>query len=144
MRRLPLLLLLVACTSKTTAPSVTISTTGQAKARVIVMTQALVTKESGPKESVQAFGESYAFNPATFAVRRDEPTQVTFWNLQGDDEHDFMLLDDQNHVVLQTTLPALKKVTYIMTFHHDGVFPFFCKQHQPEMSGQVLVFPPAR
>ena len=143
MRRLPLLLLIVACTSKTT-PSVTISTTGQAKARVIVMTEALVTKENGPKESVQAFGESYAFSPATFAVRRDEPTQITFWNLQGDDEHDFMLLDDQNRVVLQTTLPALKKVTYVMTFHREGVFPFFCKAHQPEMSGQVLVFPPLR
>ncbi|HLJ75453.1 MAG TPA: hypothetical protein VKU62_12755 [Thermoanaerobaculia bacterium] len=122
----------------------TISTTGHANARVIVMCQAVVTKESGPKESLKAFGESYAFNPATFAVRRDEPTQIIFWNLQGDDEHDFMLLDDHNHVVLQTKLPPLRKIAYVMTFHREGVFPFFCTLHQPEMSGQVLVLPPSR
>jgi plastocyanin len=142
MRRIAFLLLVLACSKP--QPAVTVATTGQAKARVIVMTQALVTKESGPPESVKAFGESYAFNPSTFAVRVDEPTQVTFWNLQGDDEHDFMLMDDRNHIVVQRKLPPLSKVTYVMTFHREGVFPFFCTMHQPEMSGQVLVLPPLR
>ena len=82
------------------------------------MTPALVTKESGPPESVK--------------------------NLQGDDEHDFMLMDDRNHVVLQSKLPPLKKVTFIVTFHHEGLFPFFCTVHQPEMSGQVMVLPALR
>ena len=50
--------------------------------------EAIATKESGPPETVRAFGEVYAFDPATFAVRRDEPTEIVFWNLQGDDEHD--------------------------------------------------------
>jgi plastocyanin len=31
-----------------------------------------------------------------------------------------------------------------MTFHRQGVFPFFCTMHQPEMSGQVLVLSPSR
>lgn len=140
-----MLFLLTACAQKTSnQPGVTIATTGPFKARVILMTQALVTKESGPKESVQAFGETYAFNPPVFAVRRDEPTQIIFWNLQGDDEHDFMLLDDRSHVVLQTKLPPLKKISYVMTFHREGIFPFFCTLHQPEMSGEVLVLPPSR
>jgi len=108
------------------------------------MCQGIVTKESGPKESVQTFGESYAFNPSTFAVRRDEPTQIIFWNLQPDDEHDFMLLDEHSRVVLQRKLPPLSKISYVMTFHREGVFPFFCTMHQPEMSGQVLVLPALR
>ena len=137
------IVLLAACAPKPLS-SIAVATTGNAKARIIVMCQGIVTKESGPKESVQTFGETYAFNPATFAVRRDEPTQIIFWNLQPDDEHDVMLLDEHNHVVLQRKLPPLSKISYVMTFHRQGVFPFFCTMHQPEMSGQVLVLSPSR
>ena len=106
MRKLAAVLLLLAC-AKPHGPDVTFG--GKARARVVVMTQALVTKESGPKDSLAAFGESYAFVPSTFAVREDEPTEIVFWNLQGDDEHDVMLLDSQRKVVLQAKLPPLKR-----------------------------------
>jgi plastocyanin len=139
MRKLAAMLLLLAC-SKPQGPDVTLG--GKARARVVVMTQALVTKESGPKESLAAFGESYAFVPATFAVRENEPTEVVFWNLQGDDEHDVMLLDAQRRVVLQAKLPPLKKTSFVMTFHRAGLFDFYCTLHQPEMSGQVVVIKP--
>src|SRR5262249_35288399 len=100
------------------------------------------TKESGPAETVKQFGEVYAFMPDVFAVRRDQPTQITFWNLQADDEHDFMLTDPNNHVLLQTKLPPLSKTTYVMTFHAEGAYPFYCVMHQPAMSGQILVTAP--
>ena len=134
MRKLALLLLLAACAKQ---QDVTLG--GKPRARVVVMTQALVTKESGPKESLAAFGESYAFVPSTFAVRTDEPTEIVFWNLQGDDEHDIMLLDSHRKVVLQAKLPPLKKTSFVMTFHNAGLFDFYCTLHQPEMSGQVVV-----
>jgi len=123
---------------------VTVATRGLAGATVTVMTEAIAIKESGPKETVKAFGEVYAFSPATFAVHRNEPTLVTFWNLQGDDEHDFMLMDDRNQVLMKVTLPPLKKSDYIFSFHREGLFRFTCTLHLPEMSGQVLVLPPSR
>src|SRR4030088_2546021 len=40
-----------------------------------------------------------------------------FWNLQADDEHDSMLTDPANHVLLETRFAPLSKTTYVMTFH---------------------------
>ena len=132
-------MLIVACARE--GPEVTVATSGRAAARVVVMAEAVATKESGPPETLHAFGEVYAFDPATFAVRRDEPTDVVFWNLQGDDEHDFMLLDSRNHVVAQFKLAPLSKTTRLFTFHREGLYRFYCTMHQPEMSGQITVLP---
>lgn len=121
---------------------VTIARAGNVKARVLVTTIGVAIKETGPAETVKTFGEVYAFSPETFAVRRDQPTQITFWNLQPDDEHDFMLTDPQNHVLLQTKFAPLSKTTFVMTFHDEGVFPFYCTMHQPAMSGQIIVTAP--
>jgi len=122
---------------------VTITRSGAARARVVVTTVGVAIKETGPAETVRHFGEVYAFSPVVFAVRRDQPTQITFWNLQPDDEHDFMLTDPNNHVLLQTKLPPLSKTTFVMTFHDEGIFPFYCTVHQPAMSGQIVVSPPS-
>lgn len=133
-----MVLLIVACSRKTAVqPSVTIG--GAPRARVVVMTEALATKESGPAGTVAKFGEVYAFVPSTIAVKADEPTALEFWNLQGDDEHDFMLLDRQNRVVAQFKLPPLQKTTRVFSFHRPGVYRFVCTVHQPEMSGAVVV-----
>src|SRR5580765_3144439 len=131
-------LLLVACGAPA-QHGVTIARTGKATARIVITTATLAVKETGPAETVKTFGEVYAFSPEVFSVRRDQPTQITFWNLQPDDEHDFMLTDPKNKVLMQTKLPPLSKTTYIMTFHDEGVFPFYCVVHQPSMSGQILV-----
>jgi len=140
MRKIVLALLLVACSKK---PDVTISETGQPKAAVTVMTEAIATKENGPKETVATFGEVYAFSPTTIEVHRDEPTAITFWNLQADDDHDFMLMNDRNAVLTQFKLPPLKKTTRVFTFHRDGLYRFVCTMHKPEMAGAVIVVPPA-
>src|SRR5689334_3719815 len=116
---------------------VAITRSGNAKARILVTTVGTAIKETGPAATVKAFGEVYAFEPSVFAVRRGQPTQITFWNLQPDDEHDFMLADPANRILLQTKLPPLSKTTYVMTFHDAGVFPFYCTLHQPAMSGQI-------
>jgi plastocyanin len=124
------------------AKSVTVTKAGAAAAGVVVLTQALAIKETGPKETVARFGETYAFSPAVFAVRRDEPTLVTFRNLQPDDVHDFMLTDASDAVLMKVELPPLTDTAYVFTFHREGVFPFYCTMHQPAMSGQILVLAP--
>ena len=141
-RLLIVALLAVACAKQRGGeggPEVTVASSGRAAARVVVMAEAVATKESGPPETVKTFGEVYAFDPATFAVHRDEPTEVIFWNLQPDDEHDFMLLDSQNRVVAQFKLPPLTKSRRVFTFHRQGLYRFYCTVHQPEMSGQITV-----
>jgi plastocyanin len=145
MREMKRLLILAALFLACRAPQqhgVTIARGGNASARVLVTTIGVAIKETGPDETVKQFGEVYAFSPETFAVRRDQPTQITFWNLQLDDEHDFMLTDPQNHVLLKTKFAAMSKTTFVMTFHDEGVFPFYCTMHQPAMSGQIIVTAP--
>lgn len=121
---------------------VSVSTSGTPRASVVVQTQAVAVKETGPKETVRTFGEMYAFSPSFFAVRREEPTLITFWNLQPDDLHDFLLMDPQYDVLMKLILPPLKKTSYVMTFHQEGLFRFYCAAHPPEMAGQILVLPP--
>ncbi|MGE5244951.1 MAG: cupredoxin domain-containing protein [Betaproteobacteria bacterium] len=121
---------------------VTVTPAGQAQARIIVLTQAVAIKETGPKPAVQKFGEVYAFSPTTLVVHRDEPTRIEFWNLQGDDDHDFMLMGPHWEVLMKVLLPALQKVAWVFTFHREGLYNFSCVIHQPAMNGQVLVVPP--
>ena len=123
---------------------VSVTTSGQPAARVIVLTQAVAIKETGPRDTVVRFGEVYAFAPSTIVVHRDEPTRIEFWNLQGDDEHDFMLMDPRWAVMMKVQLPPLAKTSYVFTFHEEGLFNFSCVVHQPEMNGQILVIPPVR
>jgi plastocyanin len=121
---------------------VSVTKTGNAEEEVIVLTEAVAIKETGPKETVAKFGEVYAFSPTFIAVRRDVPTMLTFWNLQSDDEHDFMLAAPDSTVLMHLKLLPLTKTSYIFTFHKDGLFNFYCAVHQPEMNGQILVLPP--
>lgn len=121
---------------------VSVTPTGQPAARVIVQTQAVAVKETGPKPTVARFGEVYAFSPALVVVHRDEPTLIAFWNLQPDDDHDFMLMDPRWNVLMKVALPALRETSYVFTFHQEGLFNFSCTVHQPAMNGQILVVPP--
>jgi plastocyanin len=122
----------------------TMSSGEQAAARLIVQTQGVAIKETGPKATVAQFGEVYAFAPSTLLVHRDEPTLIEFWNLQPDDDHDFMLMDSRWAVMMKITLPSLQKTAYVFTFHEEGLFNFTCTVHQPAMNGQILVLPPTR
>ncbi len=121
---------------------VSVSSEGAPETGVTVLTQAVAIKETGPKETVARFGEVYAFSPSFIAVHRDEPTAISFWNLQPDDDHDFMLADPHLNALMMVKLPALQETTYVFTFHQEGLFSFYCTMHQPEMSGQILVLPP--
>ena len=123
---------------------VTVTRTGSAQAEITIVTQPVAIKETGPPETIKIFGEVYAFSPQTIIVHRDEPTAVTFWNLQPDDDHDFALLDADLSVLMYQDLPPLKKTSYVFTFHKEGLFDFKCMQHQPAMSGQILVLPPSK
>jgi plastocyanin len=121
---------------------VSVSQPGNEQAEIIVVTQPVAIKETGPAETIKAFGEVYAFSPQTIIVHRDEPTAITFWNLQSDDDHDFALLGQDLSVLMYVDLPPLKKTSYVFNFHREGLFNFKCLQHQPEMNGQILVLPP--
>jgi len=121
---------------------VSVTTNVVAAATVLVQTQRVAVKEGGPKETVEKFGEVYAFSPNFFAVRREEPTMIRFWNLQPDDNHDFMLIDPHSQVLMSVLLPPLKETSYVLTFHTEGLFSFACAMHPPGMAGQILVLPP--
>ena len=123
------------------AQFVTVSQNGEAQAEVIVMTEAVAIKETGPRETVKKFGEVYAFSPSLLAVREGQPTRLTFWNLQPDDKHDFMLADPNYNVLMHIRLEPLTRTSYLFTFHKAGIYPFYCAVHQPEMNGQILVLP---
>ena len=122
---------------------VTATAKGEAQASVTVLTEAIAVKETGPRLTVQKFGEVYTFSPTFIAVRRDQPTEIDFWNLQPDDEHDFALVGPDLNVLMYEKLPPLEKTPFIFTFHREGIIDFKCLRHQPEMSGQILVLPPA-
>ncbi len=121
--------------------AVTVTESGPAAAGITVLTAGIAIKETGPRATVARFGEVYAFFPAFVAVHRDEPTEISFWNLQPDDDHDFMLVDADSQVLMKVPLPALRKTTYVFSFHQEGLFMFYCTMHQPEMSGQILSWP---
>jgi plastocyanin len=104
-----------------------------------VLTQAVAVKETGPKETVAGFGEVYAFSPTFIAVHRDQRTEIDFWNLQPDDEHDLALMGSDLKILMYVKLPPLKKTSFIFTFHQEGLIDFKCMLHQPEMSGPILV-----
>jgi len=123
---------------------VTVTKTGEAQAGITMLTEAVAVNETGPKQTVRKFGEVYAFSPSFVAVHREQPTQIEFWNLQSDDEHDFALLGSDLTVLMYVKLPPLQKTSYIFTFHQEGEIDFKCLRHQPEMSGQILVLPPLK
>ena len=126
------------------AKLVTVTRTGNAEAGYTILTVPVAVKETGPKVTIDKFGEVYAWSPAFIAVHRDQPTEIDFWNLQPDDEHDFALLGPGLKVLMYVRLAPLTKSTYIFTFHREGLFDFKCLRHQPEMSGQFLVLPPVK
>src|ERR1051326_56259 len=121
---------------------VSVATNAPASAVIVVQTQAVAVKETGPKETVSRFGEVYAFSPSFIAVHRDEPTLICFWNLQPDDEHAFMLINPRRNVLMKAILPPLKETSFVFTFHEEGPFDFVCAMHRPAMNGQILVLPP--
>lgn len=116
---------------------------GPARTGVVILTQPLPAGEPDPEER-KAFGVLYTFSPRVIFVYRDEPTSFSFWNLQTDENHDFMLADPAGQVLMKMVLPQLKKTSVTLTFHKEGLYTFYCTMHQPEMSGQIYVLPSAR
>jgi hypothetical protein len=115
---------------------------GPARAGVVILTETQPT--GGPDAGeLKAFGVLYTFTPRVVFVYRDEPTSFSFWNLQSDEHHDFMLADATGQVLMKMMLPELKKTSVTLTFHKEGLFTFYCTMHQPEMSGQIYVLAPA-
>src|SRR5690242_5856169 len=53
---------------------VTVSNNGNAQAEVIVMTEPVAVKETGPKETIKRFGEVYDYAPSFIALHMGVPT----------------------------------------------------------------------
>lgn len=117
---------------------VSVSPQSAAKAQVIVLTVPFPSTDPSAKE-IAAFGELFAYSPRTIFVRRNEPTLFSFWNLQANQEHDFMLVGPHGKVLAHVDLPQLKKTKITLDFHQAGLFTFYCTMHQPYMTGQILV-----
>jgi plastocyanin len=124
------------------AKVVTVSTNGTAAVQVLVETQRVAVKETGPKQTVAKFGEVYAFSPNFFAVHRDEATKIRFLNLQPDDNHAFMLMSPRSQVLMHAALPPLQETAYLFTFHQEGLYSFVCSMHPNAMFARILVLPP--
>lgn len=108
---------------------------------ITVVTQAVAIKETGPAVTVKAFGEVYTFSPSFIMVRKEIPTRLEFWNLQPDDVHQFFLVGPKSESLLFVELPSLKKTSYVLTFHREGLYSFECPMHGAAMSGQIFVIP---
>jgi hypothetical protein len=89
---------------------VTVTKAGEVEREITILTETVATKESGPKETVARFGEVYALSPASVVVRRNQPTRITFWNLQPDDEHDFALAAPNLDILMYVRLPPLRNL----------------------------------
>ena len=120
----------------------TVAKRGKAATSIVVLTEAVAVKETGSKATIANFGEVYAFSPTFIAVHQGEPVRITLWNLQPDDDHDFMIEDPGGRALMHLRLAPLSKTSYVYTFHREGLFDFRCAVHQPEMNGQILVLPP--
>ncbi|HEV3111050.1 MAG TPA: hypothetical protein VGY99_11190 [Candidatus Binataceae bacterium] len=112
-----------------------------ARTGVVILTETLPTGQPDAQEQ-KAFGLLYTFSPRVIFVYRDEPTSFSFWNLQSDENHDFMLASAAGQVLMKMALPELKKTAVTLTFHKEGLYTFYCTMHQPEMSGQIYVISP--
>jgi plastocyanin len=123
---------------------VSVTSGGAAGPGIVVLTEAVAVKETGPKATIAHFGEVYSFSPSFIAVLRDSPIRITLWNLQPDDDHDFLLEAPDGRTLMHLRLTPLSKTSYVYTFHREGLFEFRCAVHQPEMNGQILVLPPLR
>lgn len=117
---------------------VSVSPQSAAKAHIVVLTVPLPSANPDAKE-IAAFGELFAYSPRTIFVRRDQPTLFSFWNLQPNEEHDFMLVAPDGRVLAHMELPQLKKTDITLEFHQAGLFTFYCTMHQPYMTGQIFV-----
>jgi plastocyanin len=52
-----------------------------------------------------------------------------------------MLADPELNVMMHVKLKPRSKNSWVFNFHKQGLFPFYCSVHQPEMNGQILVLP---
>ena len=119
----------------------TVEKGGKPELNLVVLTERVAVKETGPRATVAKFGEVYAFSPTFLAVPRNRPVEISFWNLQPDDEHDILILAPDQTTLMHWTLPPLSKVPFTYTFHEAGVYSVVCTMHRPEMSAQILVTP---
>jgi hypothetical protein len=121
---------------------VTVTTGGPADATLTVMTEPIEITRIDPAGKAHPIGEVDNFTPAFLGLHREQPTRIWLWNLQPTQRHDFGLLGPDMKVMMFVRLPPLHKVSYVFTFHQEGLFDFKCLEHQPDMSGQFLVLPP--
>ncbi len=117
----------------------TVERGGAPQQNFVVLTEAVAVKETGPKATVKKFGETYAFSPAFLAVPVEKPVEISFWNLQPDDEHDILIVAPEQTVLMHWSLPPLSKTPFTYTFHKPGIYSVICALHRPEMNAQILV-----
>jgi len=119
----------------------TVENGGKPGQSLVMLTERVAVKETGPRQTVKKFGEVYAFSPAFLAVPRNQPVELSFWNLQPDDEHDVLFLAPDQTALMHWNLPPLSKTPFTYTFHEPGLYTLVCTMHRPEMTAQILVLP---
>lgn len=115
------------------------ATTSAPQVHLYMYTVRWVSREGGPAKAYKKFGESYGFDPSTIVVTQGERVDLTIRNLEGgpDDVHTFTLPAYR----IDRSIPPLQTVNVTFKADKAGVFAFHCDNHQPWMSGELVVLP---
>ena len=83
-------------------------------------------------------GDVYSLQ--TMIVNKGDSVTVHFYNLEGSAEqrHSFIIGSPYN---IDEDLAGGESTTATFTADHEGVFQYYCRYHQPEMIGQLVVLP---
>lgn len=136
------LFFMVTTTAAITLAGVFLSVKGAGRTETVhiyLQTVLWVSKEAGPKPTVQKFGEVYGFSPSTVTVTEGDRLDLTIRNLQagGDDTHTFTL----PAFGINKDIPPLGIAHVSFLANKAGVFAFHCNFHKPWMSGELVVLP---
>jgi plastocyanin len=80
-----------------------------------------------------------AFSPDILAVSTDDNVTIYFYNTDPTERHTFTMGAPYN---IDKDLTGGENATIRFKAGEEGVYRFFCKYHQPTMTGQLIVLPP--
>ncbi len=119
----------------------TVEKGGKPEQSLVMLTERVAVKETGPRQTVKTFGEVYAFSPAFLAVPRNKPVELLVLEPPARRRARRALPRADQTALMHWNLPPLSKTPFTYTFHEPGLYTLVCTMHRPEMTAQILVLP---
>jgi plastocyanin len=79
------------------------------------------------------------FSPDILAVSTGDNVTIYFYNIDPTERHTFTMGAPYN---IDKDLAGGENATIRFKAGEEGVYRFYCKYHQPTMTGQLIVLPP--